>query len=404
MLARAGEPEGMRYLGLLHLRGLGVEEDPVTAFQWTEAAVRAGASGAARFTLAGLYYLGLGTARNPTCAQTHLLDAARSGNPAALRTLGLVYLAFGPSWNRKARACLACAAQAQDLFALHAIAVLHLLEGDPARALPLLSKAGTRGLMPSLLRLKALQRELGIPKVRELAIRAPQLPKRPWRLPIRHFDWDTAVPGVVTTLEPRIGLTQRAGLLHPVECDYLMALAAPHLRAPGTTGPESTSPAPSHTRMQFTRHSEDLLLCRLEERIAAFAQGVWNERTALTIERQLPENGGGDPAPRVHPREAQPRARETETSEVVIVIQLHDAFTGGEMCFPVIRQSVPPGAGNAIAFCPMDPAGQPNPLATCEETQVTSGEKWMALAHLNTSGHPARATRDVADDTRSSEP
>jgi len=385
-LACQGQSEAMRYLGLLHLRGLGVEYDPFEAFRWTEEAVRTGSPSAARLTLASLYYLGLGTARNITLAQTLLLDAARTGDPAALRTLGLVYLGLGPAWHKQAHACLASAAADRDVFAVHAIAVMRLIEGHTAAALPILSWAGTRGLIPSLLRLKALQNRIGAKMVRDLAVRAPHQPERPRRLPIRRFTWKVFIPDPVVALEPRISLAIGTNLLHPVECDYLMALAAPHLKPEVTTHPDGKAAwSGKVTAMQFTRRLEDLVLFGLEERIAAFSGTVWDGHIPLAIERHSPGPGIARDERTERPGDGpmEPAGPDVKSHHVIARVSLNDGFTGGEVTFPALARTVPATTGLGIVFSSTDSYGNDDPLAAWYEKPVLGGEKWTALFHLH---------------------
>ena len=384
-LARDGQSEAMRYLGLLYLRGLGVEYDPFEAFRWIEAAAQTGSS-TARLTLASLYYLGLGTARNTTLAQNLLRDAARTGDPTALRTLGLVYLGLGPRWRKPALACFRSAAADQDVFAVHAIAVMRLIDGEVSSALPSLSWAGIRGLFPSLLRLKALQNRLGKEAIRTMALKAPLDPKRPRRLPIHRFTWEVVAPVAVDAVEPRIALQVGNHLLHPVECDYLIALAAPHLKPQHSANqrdPDHMPPAPA--TMTFTRRLEDLVLCRLEERIATFAGKPWNNQTSLACERHFP---GASRIPD-EPARAQGRFRPdsagqgAQSPQVIARVSLNDAFSGGEISFPALDRTVAATTGQGIVFSCADLSLDPNPLALWHEEPVRSGEKWIAIVHFH---------------------
>lgn len=85
-LALKGDPDAQVNLGSLYLRGLGVEQDYLTAMQWFDKAARQG-NAAAQAKLGLMHYYGLGIASNHTEAAHWFLKAAEQGNPEAAMVL-----------------------------------------------------------------------------------------------------------------------------------------------------------------------------------------------------------------------------------------------------------------------------------------------------------------------------
>ncbi|MHB1544529.1 MAG: 2OG-Fe(II) oxygenase [Gammaproteobacteria bacterium] len=382
-LSRTDHTEAMGYLGILYLRGLGVDYDPVQAFHWTERAAQKGLATAC-LTLAHLSYLGLGTSTDKGKAKTLLLAAARTGHPAALRTLGLVYLGLGRNWRAYARLCFEAASTQRDVFANHALAVMLLGEELPEQAIPLLAWAGTQGLLPSLLRLKGLQNRLGLAAVRELAILPIQSPNRAHQSAIQPFNWEVPSFDDATIRNPRIRLRTYSGLLDPIECDYLIALAAPYLRPAETrepgTGRIVQNPIRTSSAMSMPPNLEDLVLFGLEERIAGCAGYTLDRSEPLAVLRYRP---GEEYRPHFDAFDVQAMHQQPEFMRLgqrteTALVNLNDEFTGGETAFPSLGSTIVPIEGQGIVFSNLDPAGDREPLALHAGLPVQSGEKWLA--------------------------
>ncbi len=382
-LATRGDGQAMAYLGLIHLRALGTPYDPDQAFEWTERAARTGLA-SAELTLAHLSYLGIGPPRNPGQAARLLLASARTGHAPALRTLGLVYLGLGAGWRGLGERCLEAASAQRDLFAVHAIASLRLIRGEPARALPLLAWAGTQGFYPSLLHLKRLQQTMGTEAVRRLAIADPDYPGRPQALDLPEFPWDPAPSPQGRLLDPRIGLRIQERLLDAVECDYLIALAAPALRPSETREPGSgrivKNPLCASSAMNFPPNLEDLVVFRLEERIATWCGTALDAAEPLAVLRYRP---GEEYRPHFDAFDdkilaADPEGIRLGQRTATVLTDLNGDFTGGETAFPALGTQVRPETGQALVFGNVDGKGARNPLALHAECPVLNGEKWLA--------------------------
>lgn len=381
--AEKGDGQAMAYLGLIHLRALGTPYDPVQAFEWTERAARMGLP-SAELTLAHLCYLGIGSPRNPGQASRLLLASARSGHAPALRTLGLVYLGLGSSWHGVAERCLEAASAQRDLFAVHAIALGRLTRGETARALPLLAWAGTQGFYPSLLHLKRLQASLGLDTVRHHAIAEPDYPSRPHVPDLPEFPWEPEAPSPSRMLDPRIGLRIQEKLLETIECDYLIALAVPALRPSETREPGSgrivKNPIRTSSAMNFPPNLEDLVVFRLEERIAAWCGLILAQAEPLAVLRYRP---GEEYRPHFDAFDERTLAADTEgirlgQRTVTALTYLNADFTDGGTGFPALGVTIRPEAGQILAFSNLDSTGARNPLALHAGQPVGQGEKWLA--------------------------
>jgi prolyl 4-hydroxylase len=391
--AEAGDPEALAYLGLLHLRGLGTDYDPEAACRASEEAHARGVLHAG-LTFASLLYGGQGCPPDRARAIEILRATAARAQPAALRILGLLHLGEGnPSGRRHARALLSAAGRTGDAFAVHALALLRLEENDPRRAVPLLVAAARRGLLPARQRLRLFQKEEGEAKTRDLAL-----------LPVEIAEEDIAsalaAPVPLTRPAPEtrvlaeaIGLRRARGVLHPAECDYLLAIAAPFLRPAETTDPANGRPLPTPLRTSLATNlhpsQEDLLTLRIEERILS-----------VLGEDRVPEEGGR-PLARCEPlailhyapgqeyrphydayppaalRADDPASRPGQRTHTLLTY-LNDACTGGSTAFPRLDLKVAPETGSVVVFRNVSPEGEPLEEALHAGEPVASGEKWLA--------------------------
>ena len=391
--AEANDPEAWAYLGLLYLRGLGAAYDPTQAFLWTEKAERAGVAHAG-LTLATLLYGGQGTEPDRERALELLRTTAARGHAPALRVLGLLHLGHGPQGREPARALLAAAARGGDGFALHALAVLHLEAGERKRGLPLLVAAARQGLLPARQRLRLLQKEYGAEETRALALLTPEPdtddPKPALAAP-PPVDVPPSPPAAL--LAEAIGLRRAEAVLHPLECDYLLALAAPFLRPAETADPKSGRPlaTPLRTSLAANLHpsQEDLLALRIEEKIlavlgdetpgsgASIALGHCEPLAVLHYapgQEYRPHFDAYSPnALRADPTLARSGQR-THT----LLTYLNDACSGGGTSFPRLGLRIAPATGSVVLFRNSTREGEPLAEALHAGEPVATGEKWLA--------------------------
>ncbi len=388
--AEGQDPEACAYLGLLALRGLGTDYDPEAAFRWTEEAARGGVVHAG-LTLATLFYGGRGCTRDRSRALEILRATAARGHPPALRVLGLLHTAEGE--REEARTLLAAAARAGDAFALHALAYFKFEAGDEKAAVPLLVAAARAGLLPARQRLRLFQKTAGAEKTRALALR----PADPGTGEIASA-LTAAVPPAPSPppagelLAESLGLRRFPSVLHPLECDYLLALAAPFLRPAETTDPRDGRPVPTplRTSLAASLHpsQEDLLTLRIEERILTVLGESAEAEDDPILERAEPlavlhYAPGQEYRPHfdAYPPAALRRdpvlalsGQRTHT----ILTYLNDDCTGGATDFPRLGLRVTPKAGATIVFRNSDEKGEPLDEALHAGEPVATGEKWLA--------------------------
>lgn len=388
--ADEGDAEARAYLALLHLRGLGIPYDPERAFRLSEEAWRAGVVHAG-LTLATLLYGGQGTAPDRERALGLLRETAARGHPPALRILGLLRL--GAREPEEAGALLAAAARGGDGFALHTLALLALEARRPREAVPLLVAAARSGLLPSRLRLRRFQKEEGEESTRELALLPPALPAADPRAVCAALDapLPAAAPSPSPTrlLAEAIGLRHARRVLHPAECDYLLAVAAPFLRPAETTDPRDGKPLPTPLRTSLATNlhpsQEDLLALRIEEKILAVLAPSAPAPPALAATEPLavlhyapgqeyrPHYDAYPPAALRDPALAAAGQR-THT----LLAYLSDACEGGATAFPRLGITLAPETGAVAVFRNADADGRPLEESLHAGEPVRAGEKWLA--------------------------
>jgi uncharacterized protein len=90
-LAESGDPRGQNGLGVLHLNGLGLEQDLGEALRWFEQAAEAGHLAAQNY-LAQMYEHGVGVEQDHVEAASWYRRAAEAGDSDSQSSLGLMYL------------------------------------------------------------------------------------------------------------------------------------------------------------------------------------------------------------------------------------------------------------------------------------------------------------------------
>lgn len=158
------------------------------------------------------------------------------------------------------------------------------------------------------------------------------------------------------------------------ECAYLMGMARPHLRPSfvtnPTTGRQMPHPIRSSTGMSFGPTQEDLVVRRINERIAALIGVDVECGEPLHILRYTP---GQEYKPHTDgmPGEANQRIW-------TVLIYLNDGYGGGATSFPCLGIDFRGTVGDALIFHNVDAVGVPNMATLHAGLPVTDGEKWLA--------------------------
>lgn len=164
------------------------------------------------------------------------------------------------------------------------------------------------------------------------------------------------------------------GLLAARECAYLTAMAEPHLQPSFVTNPQTGARMPHPIRtsmgMSFGPTQEDLVIRRINERIA--------HASGTTVEcgeplHMLRYASGQEYKP--HTDSIQGEANQREWT---VLVYLNEGYEGGATRFPRLDLEVKGAAGDALIFCNVTADGRPDPASLHAGLPVTGGGKWLA--------------------------
>ena len=169
-------------------------------------------------------------------------------------------------------------------------------------------------------------------------------------------------------------------LLTPKECAYLSTMAEPQLRPSFVTNPQTGAQMPHPIRtssgMSFGPTQEDLVIWRINERIARASGTAIDCGEPLHILRYAP---GQEYKPHTDsmPGEANQRAW-------TVLVYLNDDYQGGETVFPKVGLEVRGTAGDALIFHNVTADGRPDPASLHAGLPIVSGVKWLATRWIRT--------------------
>jgi prolyl 4-hydroxylase len=164
------------------------------------------------------------------------------------------------------------------------------------------------------------------------------------------------------------------GLLNTRECNYLTSMAQPQLRPSFVTDPATGAhmphPVRSSTGMSFGPTQEDLVVRRINERIA------WVSNTNVSC---------GEPLHILHYTPGQQYRPHTDAipgdnnqRHWTVLIYLNDDYSNGETSFPKLGINYRGGPGDALIFRNVDANGRADLATLHAGLPVTSGVKWLA--------------------------
>jgi prolyl 4-hydroxylase len=163
-------------------------------------------------------------------------------------------------------------------------------------------------------------------------------------------------------------------LLAARECAYLMAMAEPQLRPSFVTDPRTGAQMPhpirTSTGMSFGPTQEDLVIRRLNERIAHASGTAVTCGEPLHMLRYAP---GQEYKPHTDsmPGEANQRSW-------TVLVYLNSEFEGGATRFPRVALEFRGAPGDALIFRNVTADGRPDPASLHAGLPVTAGVKWLA--------------------------
>lgn len=165
-----------------------------------------------------------------------------------------------------------------------------------------------------------------------------------------------------------------SALLTPRECAYLVAMAEPQLQPSFVTNPVTGHRMPHPIRtsfgMSFGPTQEDLVIRRLNERIARVSATDVECGEPLHMLRYA---SGQEYKPHTDsmPGEINQRAW-------TVLIYLNDDYEGGETHFPKVDCTVRGAPGDALIFRNITPHGDADPATLHAGLPVVRGHKWLA--------------------------
>jgi prolyl 4-hydroxylase len=163
-------------------------------------------------------------------------------------------------------------------------------------------------------------------------------------------------------------------LLTSRECAYLTGMAEPHLRPSFVTNPQTGARMPHPIRtsmgMSFGPTQEDLVIRRINERIAHASGTEVACGEPLHMLRYAP---GQEYKPHTDsmPGEANQRVW-------TVLIYLNGEFEGGATQFPRVDFEFRGAPGDALIFRNVDADGRSDPASLHAGLPVTVGAKWLA--------------------------
>lgn len=181
--------------------------------------------------------------------------------------------------------------------------------------------------------------------------------------------------------QPRIAMLKR--LISPGACDWLIALARPHLERQQTLDPQSGEKVDHHARTnsgaELVPGRFDSVVAFVRARVAAVA-GVASAN--LDTSQVLHYAVGEEFAPHYDyldtrfPGYAEQVAQWGQRA-LTVLIYLNDDFEGGETYFPRLERGFKGRKGDALLFWNVTPDGAPDPLTMHMGATPASGEKWL---------------------------
>jgi hypothetical protein len=368
--AAAGHADALAWLALHDLYGYGVAVDVDAARAGLAQAERLG-SAEARYQLA---LLGLGepeVERHEHSLLARLVAAARQDHTAALRGLGLLYLA-DPLRQDAAQECLARGASLGDRLAAYVLGVADYLSADLER----------RARAPRLI---ARAAELGLPRAQQ-KLTPGAAPSRmtapaPAMLPAPRLLGDPRPNATTHHLAPLIETIER--FYSVPECEYLIAAASLSLRRSVVVEKDGTlvpHPARNSSEASLCGAAEDFAVRWLERRMTSYLGVGLRQAEDLVILRYGPGEQYGahfDYLPPGGFRNLPDRDQPGQRIHTMFCF-LDDVAEGGATVFPRVGRQIRPARGRAVHFTNLDASGSGDPATLHGGAPVIAGEKWLA--------------------------
>jgi prolyl 4-hydroxylase len=178
----------------------------------------------------------------------------------------------------------------------------------------------------------------------------------------------------VETLSSDPDIRLARGFLTREECDYLIRIATPRMRASMILDEKTGKPRPHPVRtsssMNFGPSDENLVVHAINRRIALLSETDVRSGEPLHILRYA---SGQEFRPHL-----DAVAGATNQRQWTALIYLNDAFEGGNTVFPSIGISTRGNSGDCLLFRVCDDEGRTDQRLRHAGEPVTNGIKWLA--------------------------
>lgn len=378
--AASGHVEAQNLLGLIYLNGMGVACQHRLALELFQKAAEAG-SREATFNLSGMLFSGFVGAADVTGALQALVSAAQLDHRAALRVLGLIYLASGNvEMAAIAGKCWRRAAALGDIHSMYFLASNYsgTAQDDPAQveAAYWLVLAAHGGLPFAMEKLPATG---GVPDpVKAEAHAAQHRAEAAGRTAeLRSLPLPDASPyAAVTEAQRDPAVLQREHAVPDALCEYLVHLAFGKLQPSSVIDPLTGQGLRTVLRTSYSMNllpsMYDVAVGALCNRMAALVGVPFTQAEPLVVLKYLP---GQEYKPHFdYVPNADTRGQRIATA----LLYLNEPAGGGETDFPRLGIRVTPQRGKAIGFYNCDANGAPDSRTLHAGLPVTQGEKWLA--------------------------
>lgn len=382
-------PEACNLLGLMHLNGIAVPQQPALAVAYLQRAADRGLKEAC-YTLGNLQFNGIGTPVDEARARENLLRAAELRHLPALRTLGLLHClaGSGPVQDVTALYCLQQAAQGGDALSQYALATLLLQQSNTPQQLEgvyWLQQAAGRKVFCAMMRLQSLRTEPAWRQwqsaVQTYRPKDTHTPHSALSLPDLQKLAETATSGIDPVVPDT--LWQISHVLPRLMCEHFMNLAMPALApsyvAHPDTGELLTNDVRTSSSMFFRLSMYDFIAGLALRRVAKLAGHEVAHAEPLAILRYLP---GQQYKPHFDYFVSRGNREELIDGrggqrQTTLFVYLNDVEAGGETDFPLLHACVTPAQGKAVKFLNLDAQGEVNTETLHAGKPVIRGEKWL---------------------------
>lgn len=366
--ADLGSTHALTELGVFDLYSLDRPGDCEVAAQRFEAALAAG-NAEAGYHLA-MIELGdrVRTFDAQRCIDL-LARAAQADIVPALRCIGMAWAVLGDA--QRAGACLLRALSLGDAVAAFLLA---RLSGSAAQADQFYRYAIARGVM----RARAFAAGPGP---------APPVVRTTWPgTPDASCLAPSSSVAEVRREQPFIATYDE--VLSPLDCEYIIALAADQLEPSQVIDPETGQPIhhPRRTSssMAFSRFDDDVWLRVLQRRLTTLAGFPLSHAEPFAVlrygpgDQYLPHRDYLNPAVEAHEFTPEAPGQRLRTA----FSYLNDVDAGGATEFPVFDIAIEPRRGRVVMFDNIKPGGQPDVDTLHAGRPVERGEKWLGTLWL----------------------